>query len=260
MEILRKNKYLPPKRPLLKLRPFVYKDVIRVSGRLGNAFLPFDNKHPLLLDPKDFLIHLIIERVHYSDTLRSGSQMTLGTLRQNYWVVRGRNAVKRVLNKCFKCKRYGNHQCTQLMGNYPAAQVTASLLFVSTGVDYAGPICVKLLKSRGNTTLKGYIAIFKCFSTRAAHLELVEDYSSAAFIGAFYRFTARRGHGAHLFCDQGTTFVGADRKIQELFDGSSRQFKGVINSLGSLPTEWHFNPPGAPHFGGLWKAAVKSIK
>ena len=59
--------------------------------------------------------------------------------------------------------------------------------------------------------------MFVCFSTHAVHLEAVEDYSSLAFMSAFYRFTARRGHCADLNSDQGTTFVGADTELSALF-------------------------------------------
>ena len=100
-----------------------------------------------------------------------------------------------------------------------------------------------------------------CFSTLAVHIELFEDYSSNAFIGAFHRFTARRSHCAHTHSDRGTTFVHAhNNQLEELFDGSSDSFKQVIGSLASAVTEWHFNSAGAPHFSGLWKAAVKSTK
>jgi len=55
-----------------------------------------------------------------------------------------------------------------------------------------------------------------------------------------------------IYSDNGTNFVGAqkDNSVKNTDDFMARE--GV---------EWHFNPPSAPHFGGLWKsAAVKSVK
>ena len=100
-------------------------------------------------------------------------------------------------------------------------------------------------------------------STRAVHLEVAEDYSSEAFLSAFHRFTARRGHCAELFSDCGTNFVGADKQLREMFTEASVQYQQITYSLSHESTTWTFNPPSAPHFGGLWglwEAAVKSAK
>ena len=102
---------------------------------------------------------------------------------------------------------------------------------------------LRLSKTRGRGTLKGYIALFVCMCTRAVHIELVEDYTSAAFIAAFHRFTSRRGHCKHLYNDQSTTFVGADSQLKQLFTESTTEFSSVLNSISNLSTEWHFNPP-----------------
>lgn len=60
-----------------------------------------------------------------------------------------------------------------------------------------------------------------------------------------------------MYSDCGTNFVGADKELQEML----RQSNPVIQQrLAGSGTKWIFNPPSAPHQGGLWEAAVKSAK
>ncbi|XP_033225951.1 uncharacterized protein LOC117178637 [Belonocnema kinseyi] len=63
----------------------------------------------------------------------------------------------------------------------------------------------------------------------------------------------------HLYSDNGTTFLGADRDLRHNLT-QLRRDPDMLNSLSIEGTSWHFIPPAAPHFGGLWKASVKSLK
>ena len=54
-------------------------------------------------------------------------------------------------------------------------------LFSSTGIDLFGPIPMKEQWAR----LKRWGALFSCFTIRAIHLELVEDYDTDSFIDSF---------------------------------------------------------------------------
>ncbi|XP_029158401.1 uncharacterized protein LOC114930714 [Nylanderia fulva] len=146
------------------------------------------------------------------------------------------------------------------MGHLPRDRVTPTRPFLSTGLDYAGPISIRTSKGRGHRSQKGYIAVFVCFWSKAIHLEVVSDYSSEAFIAALRRFVSRRGLCTDVYSDCGTTFVGADRTLRELFKASTSEGLHIARAANTQGIRWHFNPPAAPHFGGLWEAAVKSTK
>ena len=46
---------------------------------------------------------------------------------------------------------------------------------------------------------------------------MISNLTSEVFIAALKRFIARRGLIDHLFSDNGTNFVGANRELKEFF-------------------------------------------
>ncbi|GFW60871.1 DUF1758 domain-containing protein [Trichonephila clavipes] len=115
---------------------------------------------------------------------------------------------------------------------------------------------MKHLDSKG----KYHVPPLTTYERRQA--KLVSDLTSEAFIASLKRFCARRGAPKHIYCDNGTTFVGARRKLQEIFKFVSKlnENEHFCYFLSQVNIEWHFSPPVSPHFGGLWEAGVKSIK
>jgi Family of unknown function (DUF5641) len=97
--------------------------------------------------------------------------------------------------------------------------------------------------------------------TKAIHLELVTGLTSEAFLAAFRRFTSRRGHCKHVYSDNGTNFVGAQKILAQEYEQAVKDAtRYAAEALIETGTRWHFIPPRTPHFGGLWEAAVKSVK
>ena len=64
---------------------------------------------------------------------------------------------------------------------------------------------------------------------------------------------------ANLYSDNATTFVGAHNELRKLFLSAHHQ-EELNTCLAQDGISWKFISPRAPHFGGLWEAAVKSLK
>ncbi|XP_055714311.1 uncharacterized protein LOC129808557 [Phlebotomus papatasi] len=240
-----------------RLRPFLDDDgVLRVGGRLENSSEPYDAQHPKIL-PKGILAEVIARHFHVT-LLHAGPQLLLASIRQIYWPMGGRGLTRKVVRMCIPCFRAKPPIQEQLMANLPEHRVTCLRPFQPTGTDFAGPL---LLKSgqRKVSARKSYIAVMVCLSTKAIHLELVSSLSTEAYIATLRRFVARRGIPAFMYSDNGTTFVGTDNELKKLL--KSTQFnEDVGNFMSSMEIKWCFQPPKAPHHGGLWEAVVKSCK
>lgn len=127
------------------------------------------------------------------------------------------------------------------MGSLPSARCNPSRPFTHTGLDYAGPIQLRVSKGRGNKSYKGWITVFVCFATKAIHIEAVSDLTSEGFLAAFKRFTARRGLCSDLYSDNGINFVGANTILQkELKSAIMKVQSAVHDTLSKDGTTWHF--------------------
>ncbi|UYV63724.1 hypothetical protein LAZ67_2005433 [Cordylochernes scorpioides] len=144
---------------------------------------------------------------------------------------------------------------TQIMGELPLERVVPSRHFQRVRVDLAGPIITKPMLKRSKILFKTYIVLFICFTTKAIHLEVVSDLTAEAFIATLRRFTSRRGLPSDIFSDNATNFKLTNRVLLDFY----RELN-IKNFCAQRGIRWHFIPPSASHFGGLWKAGIKSVK
>ena len=93
-------------------------------------------------------------------------------------------------------------------------------------------------------------------TTRAVHIEVVRSLDTDSCLVAINRFIARRGKPTTIISDNGTNFVGSARELKEYINSWNQD--QITSELAQKHIVWKFNPPGAPHFGGVWERLVRS--
>ena len=247
---------------ILVLRPRIDKTgLMKIGGRLNHTELPEHQKHPIILSAKDEFSKLLF--LHYHHQLgHCGPSALLAHSSNLYHVVGGRGLARRICSTCVTCRAAAAKASTQLLGQLPPARVEPNYVFLHTGIDYAGPFFIRKGHTRKPVEIKAYLAVFICFCTKAVHLELVGDQTTTAFIAALDRFVDRRGLPLHIYTDNGKNFIGAKNQLADFYTMiASPECQNAVQSYAfNYEITWHTIPERAPHFGGLWEAAVKAAK
>lgn len=257
---LKNKRKISDKSKLIALNPQLDKrGLLRVGGRLDKSAIDYEMKHPAVIPKGSRLAWLVIGEAHRTNH-HAGIQSMMQYIRQKYWIPQLRDECKQYTRKCMECVRNKPLTQEQLMADLPADRVRPGDPFEVSGVDYAGPFNLKYLDkdSKVIVEVKAWVALFVCMKTRAVHLEVVDDLTSSSCIACYERFVARRGPCYKLYSDNGTSFIGAEKEIGRAFREWQRD--GTVDSLANKGTQWIFMTPAAPHQGGIYEAAVKSMK
>jgi len=243
---------------LKTLHPFIDdKCILRVEGRPQQSTFPYHAIHQIILPRRHHFTKLIVSPEHIR-LHHSGPQLLMTSLREKNWITRIRDVVRTVIYHCLTCSKFKVKASQQLKGQLPSTRVQPARPFTTTGIDYAGPIVLRLGSTRSKQTTKGYIAISVSFVTKAVQIEVVKSLRTEAFLAALRRFIARRGRPRVIYSDN---IQGAANQLQVYnMLQCPTQMTRVQDFLTTEGCDWKFIPQHGPHFGGLWEAAVKSMK
>ena len=178
---------------------------MRVGGRPSRSHLPYSQVHPVILSSKNHLCQPMFNHKHVC-LGHCGPSLLLSATGSKVHTLGARRLSRAVCRSCVVCRRGTAQAEQQMMGQLPSARVTPSLPFSVCGVDYAGPFLLKKGHTRKLVIVKAYHAVFVCFSTKAAHLEVVSDLTTEAFRACLRSFVSRRGLPAHIHSDNGGNF------------------------------------------------------
>ena len=185
--------------------------------------------------------------------LHGGVSSTLSKLREKFWLLRGRQVVRKILRKCVWCKRInGLPYRLAPVPNLPHSRLEQVRAFNSVGLDYCGPL--RYSKGEEGRLEKCYVCLFTCTSTRALHLEVVPNMSTPAFLRALKRFTARRGV-PRIISDNFSSFKRAFSELNAVSQNST-----VRRHVADKRIIWDFITEYSPWEGGFYERMVKEVK
>ncbi len=244
----------PTDSPIMKLRPVLDSDgLIRVGGVLTQLqSLSYDQRHQIIL-PKDHpWTALLIRHVH-SDLLHQGPKHVQVALSRRYWLVQPIRTIAKAIKGCVPCRRQRPGADPQAMAPVLQERIPEKRCdpFLYTALDMAGPYYIK----EAAQVMKAYFILFTCITFRAVHLEPVTDMTAQSFLAAMQRFTARRGCPATVRADNGSNFLAASADLMAFWKKAEQRTKEKWPQI-----IWIFNPPRAPHMGGLFERMIGAVK
>jgi len=203
----------------------------------------------------------LVERAHQEIGHPVGHNAAKARISSRYAILGLGTLIKSLKWRCVYCQLRSGRPAIQQQAALPSGRLGPKLrAFADCGMDYAGPFEIKM--GRGKPRKKVWILLVTCLATRAVHLEATGGMETTHVVNALSRLADVRGVPETMVTDNQTSFSKADKDLQAWLEtlDFKRIRKATRNFRGCRGIEWTFNPPHAPHFGGIYEIMVKAAK
>ena len=157
---------------------------------------------------------------------------TLGEVHLRYWIPRGRQYVKGIMNNCVRCTKKESHMKPPVPADLPDFRVREASPFYNVGVDFAGPLLIK--------------------SDQGMITAILLSSPAQSFLNCFRRFTARRGTPALVISDNTKNFKTTGMNLKESYNHP--EIRAELDHKGvEWVLEWKYVLEGAPNWGGFYE-------
>ena len=240
----------------------LFKDgnVYRCKSRLNNAAVSYNFKFPVLLDKSHAFTKLLILNLH-NRLLHAGTQQTLLSLREQFWVPQARKLINFIINRCIRCQKlFKQPYSPVVMPDLPEFRLEECPPFSHVGIDFCGPFLVKFpklnKKDQSEPALKKiYVCVFSCAVSRAIHFEYTYGMTMDEFIKCFRRFTSIRNIPCFIYSDNFSTFKKSDKDLHAVI--SEPRFREYFETLN---IQWKYSTPRAPWTHGFTERLISLLK
>nr|XP_029722510.1 uncharacterized protein LOC109408304 [Aedes albopictus] len=141
---LKTSGYVKSSSRLKTFSPFLHEGIIRMRGRVQNDNKPFEVNNPVILPDGHPFCTLLIRMYHIANA-HQGLETVINNVKERHRILKIRSQVKKYTRSCVKCRELRAKPTVPQMGILPPERTTPFVHpFTCTGIDYFGPLFVKV--------------------------------------------------------------------------------------------------------------------
>ena len=236
--------------------------ILRCTTRNEQSMLSYSGVYPILLpgniktengyEECMFTKMLVLDR--HEKLAHSGTPSVLANLRSEFWILKGKSFVNKIIKRCVTCNKHGGAFYSKPPEPaLPSFRVVRSKPFAGTGIDFIGPFyCRDTPKGK---KFKSWFVTFSCGSTRAVHVEAVRSRKVSDFVLALSRFFDQHGLPESFISDHEKAFKKSAECLEQIAKSSR-----VKNYLRKNHVSWNFYTEHSPNKGGFLERLNGPIK